>query len=94
MRDDGWMDSHVQRPLRGEGGWVETGDSGRIEFPPGHLRAEQRTYTEAGTSAVSHVQNFLESIKTRRPAHSNAKVVAKSHIICHAAYIACNWDVR
>jgi hypothetical protein len=27
-------------------------------------------------------------VKTRRPAHSNAAVVATSHIICHAAYIA------
>ena len=72
----------------GEDGWVETGDSGRIEFSSGRLRAEQRQFTEEGTSAVSHVKNFLESIKTRQPAHSHAEVVARSHIICHAAYIA------
>ena len=60
----------------------------RIEFSSGKLRGEQRQFTEAGTSAVSHVKNFLESIRTREPAHSNAEVVARSHIICHAAYIA------
>ena len=72
----------------GEDGWVETGDTGRLELSSGTLRAEQREYEEAGTSAVSHVKNFLESVKTRKPAHSNAQVVATSHIICHAAYIA------
>ena len=89
MRDQGWMGlGTCCVRYEGEDGWVETGDSGRIEFSSGQLRAEQRQFTEAGTSAVSHVKNFLESIKTRKPAHSNAEVVARSHIICHAAYIA------
>ena len=43
----------------GEDGWVETGDSGRIEFSSGRLRAEQRQFAEEGTSAVSHVKNFF-----------------------------------
>jgi hypothetical protein len=67
---------------------VETGDTGRLEFSSGKLRGEQRQFQEVGTSAVSHVKNFLQSLKTRQPAHSNAEVVARSHIICHAAYIA------
>jgi predicted dehydrogenase len=89
MRDQGWMGlGTCSARYEGEDGWVETGDSGRMEFSSGKLRAEQRQFTEAGTSAVSHVKNFLQSIKTREPAHSNAEVVARSHIICHAAYIA------
>jgi hypothetical protein len=89
MRDDGWMGlGTCSVRYEGEGGWVETGDSGRLEFSSGSLRGEQRQFTEAGTSARSHVNNFLQSVKTRRPAHSNAEVVAMSHIICHAAYIA------
>jgi hypothetical protein len=72
----------------GEDGWVETGDSGRLELSSGRLRGEQKQFEEIGTSAVSHVKNFLESVQTREPAHSNAAVVARSHIICHAAYIA------
>ncbi|MGQ9576664.1 MAG: Gfo/Idh/MocA family protein [Thermoguttaceae bacterium] len=89
MREKGWMGlGTCSVRYEGEDGWVETGDSGRLEFSSGRLRAEQRQYSEAGTSAVSHVKNFLESVKTRRPAHSNAEVVATSHIICHAAYIA------
>ena len=89
MRDTGWMGlGTCSVRYEGEGGWVETGDSGRIEFSSGRLRAQQRQFAEAGTSAVSHVKNFFQSIKTREPAHSNAEVVARSHIICHAAYIA------
>ena len=56
--------------------------------PPAGSAPSSEQFTEAGTSPVSHVKNFLESIKTRKPAHSNAEVVARSHIICHAAYIA------
>ncbi len=89
MRDHGWMGlGTCCVRYEGADGWVETGDSGRIEFSSGRLRAQQRKCAEEGTSAVSHVRNFLQSIKTRQPAHSHAEVVARSHIICHAAYIA------
>ena len=89
MRDEGWMGlGTCSARYEGEEGWVETGDSGRLEFSSGQLRAEQRVFTEAGTSAVSHVKDWIDAIKTRRPAHSNADVVAMSHIICHCAYIA------
>jgi hypothetical protein len=89
MRDQGWMGlGTCSARYEGEDGWVETGDSGRLEFSSGQLRAEQRQFTEAGTSAVSHVKDWIDAIKTRRPAHSNADVVAMSHIICHCAYIA------
>ena len=89
MRSSGWMGlGTCGVRYEGQDGWVETADSGRIEFSSGELRAEQRQFAEVGTSAVSHVKNFLESVKTRKPAHSNGEVVARSHIICHAAYIA------
>jgi predicted dehydrogenase len=89
MRDEGWMGlGTCSVRYEGEDGWVETGDSGRLELSSGQLRSEQRQYAEVGTSAVSHVKNFIDAVKTRRPAHSNAAVVATSHIICHAAYIA------
>jgi predicted dehydrogenase len=89
MRSSGWLGlGTCCVRYEGEDGWVETGDSGRMEFSSGHLRAEQQQFKEAGTSPVSHVRNFLECIKTRRLTNSNAEVVARSHIICHAAYIA------
>ncbi len=88
MREQGWMGlGTCSVRYEGEEGWVETGDTGRLESS-GQLRSEQRAFPEVGTSAVSHVRNFLECVKTRKPANSNAEVVARSHIICHAAYIA------
>ena len=93
MRDSGWMGlGTCSARYEGDDGWVETGDSGRLEFSSGRLREEQRQFTEAGTSAVSHIKNFLASVKSRKLAHSNAEVVARSHIICHAAYIAWQLD--
>ncbi len=89
MREQGWMGlGTCSVRYEGDEGAVETGDTGRLEFSAGRLQAEQRQFEELGTSAVSHVQNFLDSLQTRQPAHSNADVVARSHIICHAAYIA------
>ena len=89
MRDQGWMGlGTCCVRYEGTDGWVETGDSGRIEFSSGRLRAEQQQFKEAGTSPVSHVKNFLECIKIRKQPNSHAEVVARSHIICHAAYIA------
>ncbi|MCR4412729.1 MAG: Gfo/Idh/MocA family oxidoreductase [Thermoguttaceae bacterium] len=88
MRDTGWMGlGTCSARYEGEDGWVETGDTGRVELSAG-ARAEQRVFTEVGTSPVSHVKNFLECVKTRTPANANADVAARSHIVCHAAYIA------
>ena len=89
MRSTGWMGlGGCSVRYEGAEGWVETGDTGRLEFSSGRLRGEQQRYTEEGVNAVGHVRNFLESIKTRQPARSHAEVVARSHIICHSAYIA------
>jgi len=89
MREDGWLGlGTCSVRYAGQQGWVETGDTGKMEFSSGKLRAQQKEFSMAGTSADTHVRNFLDSVRTREPAHSNAEVVARSHIICHAAYIA------
>ena len=41
-----------------------------------------------GLSITAHVENFVESVKTRTPAICNADVARDSHIACHAAGIA------
>lgn len=88
MRDDGWLGlGTCSVRYEGEEGWIETGDTGKVEVSSPAIRGDGE-YTEAGTSAMSHVLDFLDAVKKRRPAHSNAEVVARSHIICHAAYIA------
>ncbi len=88
MRSAGWMGlGTCSVRYEGEDGWVETGDSGRLEMSLGSSHSEKRQFDGAG-AADNHVKNLLECIKTRKPTRSNAEVVARSHIICHAAYIA------
>ncbi|MCD6303603.1 MAG: Gfo/Idh/MocA family oxidoreductase [Planctomycetes bacterium] len=75
-------------PVRFEGdeGWVETGDSGRIECHPASLLAERKF--RGGYPADDHVRQFLDCVKTRRQPVSNADVAHHSITACHCANIA------
>ena len=75
-------------PVRFEGdeGWVETGDSGGLEVYPRSLLGNRGF--EGGYPAGNHVRAFLDCVKTRKPANANSDVAARSHVACHAAYIA------
>jgi predicted dehydrogenase len=89
MRDTGWMGlGTCSVRYEGEEGWIETGDSGRFAIYPESLRTERTVFTMAGTDPSTHVRNFLDCVKTRRPANANSDVAAQSHIVCHSAYIA------
>jgi predicted dehydrogenase len=89
MRDTGWLGlGTCSVRFEGDEGWVETGDSGKIELYPGSLRAEHRTFTQAGTDPTNHIREFLNCVKSRALPAANADVACQSHIACHAAYIA------
>jgi hypothetical protein len=89
MRDHGWLGlGTCSIRFVGDEGWVETGDSGAMQIVPESLRAEKKVFTIPGTSAYTHVANFLDCVKTRRLTRANASVAGQSHIVCHAAYIA------
>jgi predicted dehydrogenase len=89
MRDTGWLGlGTCSVRFEGDEGWVETGDSGKMEFYPGKLRSEQRVFTEAGTTPTNHIREFIRCVKTRGLTSANADVACQSHIACHAAYIA------
>ncbi|MHB8864839.1 MAG: Gfo/Idh/MocA family protein [Pirellulaceae bacterium] len=89
MRDKGWMGlGTCAVRFEGEEGWVETGDSGRIEMHPASLRAHKQIFNVAGTTPTAHIQEFLQCVKSRRMPAGNANVACQSHIACHAAYIA------
>jgi len=77
-------------PVRFEGdaGWVETGDSGRIEAHPRSLLQERTRYRVAGTHPAQHTRNFLDCVKSRAATAANPRVMRQSHITCHAAAIA------
>ena len=89
MRPGGWMGLGTC-PVRFEGdeGWVETGDSGRIELHPASLLGERRRFVRRGTDPAGHARNFLDCVRSRARTASNADVMRSSHIACHAAAIA------
>ncbi len=89
MRKDGWLGlGTCSIRYVGEEGWVETGDSGAMRIEPDSLLAEKKVFTMRGTSAYTHVANFLDCVRSRRLTRANASVAGQSHIVCHAAYIA------
>ncbi len=89
MRDKGWMGlGTCSARYEGDEGWIETGDSGKFAIYPESLRTEQTVFTRAGTDPTTHLRNFLDCVKTRKPANANSDVAAQSHIVSHAAYIA------
>ena len=89
MRVGGWLGlGTCSIRFVGDEGWVETGDSGAMRIEPESLLAEKKVFTMRGTSAYTHVANFLECVKSRRLTRANASVAGQSHIVCHAGYIA------
>ena len=89
MRRGDWMGLGTC-PVRFEGdeGWVETGDTGRIELHPASLVRERKRYVRRGTDPAGHGRNFLDCVKSRARTASNADIMRHSHIACHAAAIA------
>ncbi len=79
-------------PVRfvGEKGWVETGDSGQIVVQPRSLQAELPRYKRVrGLDVMDHARNFFDCVKSRRQPVTNALVMRRSHVACHAA--ALSW---
>ena len=88
MRDTGWLGlGTCSVRFEGDTGWIETGDSGKIALSD-NLRGQYQTVAEAGTDPRHHVRDFLNSVKSRSAARSNADAAGQGHIACHAAYIA------
>ncbi|MBN1421184.1 MAG: Gfo/Idh/MocA family oxidoreductase [Planctomycetes bacterium] len=89
MRPQGWLGLGTC-PVRFEGdeGWVETGDTGRIEADPPSLLSDWTDIREAGISPVHHVRDFLDCMKSRARPATDADIARSSHVACHAAAIA------
>lgn len=93
MRSKGWLGlGTCSVRFEGENGWVETGDGGEVRLQPESLRGGRKILTESVGRPMSHVRNFLDCVKTRRPPAANADVSCQTHIACHAAYIA--WQLN
>ena len=89
MRESGWLGlGTCSARYVGEDGWVETGDSGRMAVSSDALRGELKYFGMPGTDPITHIDEFVECVKTRRDPAANAPVAANSHIASHCAYIA------
>jgi predicted dehydrogenase len=93
----GWAKSSGTCPVRfvGEDGWVETGDSGRIEVQPASLKAEiegAARKRQPGLDVAAHTRNFFDCMRSRGKPLANSSVMRHSHIACHAA--ALSWLLK
>lgn len=92
MRDRDWLGlGTCSARYVGEEGWIETGDTGRMEVSSPALRKELKFFGTPGTSPDNHIREFLDCVKSRRNPASNANVAALAHIASHCAKIA--WDL-
>jgi predicted dehydrogenase len=92
-RDNGWLRlGTCSARYVGEEGWVETGDSGRMEVSSDTLRKELKYFGMPGTSPDNHIREFLDCVKSRKKPVSNADVAANAHIASHCAKIV--WDLN
>lgn len=89
MREQGWMGlGTCSVRFEGDEGWVEAGDTGRLEVSSPALQPPRPLEAGEGTSPRTHVRDFLDCVKSRRQPRANALNAAQSHITSHAAYIA------
>ncbi len=81
-------------PVRfeGETGWVETGDSGKVELHPETLRTRFKKPANDRGTLGNHVRDFFDCVKSRALPRANHHVACRSHIACHAANIAMFLD--
>ena len=90
-RDSGWLGlGTCSVRFEGDNGWVETGDSGKIEVSE-NLKSELPPPEQGNAFNLTlhyHWRDFVECIKTRSRPRSHAAAAANTHIGCHAAYIA------
>lgn len=99
LRNHSWMGlGSCSNRFEGTEGWVETGDSGRIEVSP---NLKSLLPTRQGTRydpTLEHMREFLESVRARVQPRANANVTCHTHVTAHAAWICAQlnrkltWD--
>lgn len=92
----GWVQHLGTCPVRfvGDGGSVETGDSGGIVVKPESLRSKLPKLAKkvVGLDVSAHSRDFFDCIKSRKKTAANEQVMRRSHIACHAA--AMSWILQ
>jgi predicted dehydrogenase len=92
FRGDGWGDFGTCRVrFEGSEGWVETGDSGKMDMSE-NLKKYYQPVTMRGTDPTRHIQDWLDCIRSRSQPRANAESTCNAHVTSHCAYIACQLE--
>ena len=98
MRDQEWLGMGTcSARFEGTEGWIETGDTGKMEMSE-NLKRYYQPVNMRGTDPSRHIQDWLNSIRSRVPPRANHVSTCNAHVTSHAAYIACQlgrkltWD--
>lgn len=99
LRNHSWsLLGSCSNRFEGTEGWVETGDSGRIEVSP-NLKSLVPTRTgRRYDPTVEHIREFLNAVRSRTQTRANADKTAHTHVASHAAWICAQlnrkltWD--
>jgi Oxidoreductase family, C-terminal alpha/beta domain len=77
-------------PVRfeGEEGWVEAGDSGKVQTNREDHYGQQLPEVMFGTNPAHHVREFVDCVKSRAATACNSGIMRRTHVTGHAAAIA------
>lgn len=84
--------------FEGTDGWVMVDRAHVVASNPDLLKEPEENYAVQLPRSDYHAQNFLESIRSRRPAIANMEEAFRSDVLCHLADIAARsgrklvWD--
>jgi predicted dehydrogenase len=84
--------------FEGTEGWVEVGDSGRIEVSDNLKSLVPPKQGRAYDPTAEHLRDFVNCIRSRTPPRANAEATCHTHVASHAAWIAAQlnrkveWD--
>jgi hypothetical protein len=84
--------------FEGTEGWVEVGDSGRIEVSDNLKSLVPKRQGTRYDPTAEHIREFVQCIRSRTAPRANAEVTCHTHVASHAAWICAQlnrkltWD--
>jgi predicted dehydrogenase len=99
LRNHSWMGlGSCSNRFEGTEGWVEVGDTGRIEVSPNLKSLVPTKIGPKDDPTAEHIREFLQCVRSRTPPRANAEVTCHTHVASHAAWICSqlnrklSWD--
>jgi predicted dehydrogenase len=99
LRNHSWnLLGSCSNRFEGTEGWVEVGDSGRIELSDNLKSLLPPRRGPKADPTADHIQEFLHCVRSRSLPRANAEVTCHTHVTSHAAWICAQlnrkltWD--